>query len=622
MLRNLRHKLIVAFIGFIIIPLCLLGAVTYVLSQNAIQQRYGEHTEETLKALGRNLQYVLSEIGNVSDAGITSPALQPFLTANSTSQANELLETNEAEMALRRVFFIHPAVQYVALYRLDGRMFKTFRPQGQTIPYETFIHHPIVGQAIEKNGHPVWIGPYEQPDLSANDKVFTQVRLVKDMNNFDDRAILLMEVKINELHRMFSQTPLSYRQNGRYLIANKQGTVLYDSRTELGGTNLLRSAPFQPDLEYQSYRGMLQDEDSLFSVYKLPASEWYLVSVASWATVSHDSTTIARWVGGVLLLSLIAALLFNMLFVNRITQTIIQIVRLMKRAERGDLTVRAKPSGDDELTRLAGGFNSMVGTIQHLLEEVKREQERKKRAELALLQAQIHPHFLFNTLESINVLAIQNEGHRVSQMIYRLGNILRISISDREHIPIRRELEHLRSYLEIQSFRFENLFSYEIQIPVHLYEYSILKLTLQPLVENSIQHGFEGISRPGFISITAEERQDSIVLTVRDNGKGMTADQLALLAESGMRKQAEGQAKGATDGRLARDRNAENVSLQGRSDRRGLGVANVADRIRISYGRAYGLFLCSMPGEGTTVRCVIPKYSQGELHEAERHAGG
>lgn len=144
MLRNLRHKLIVAFIGFIIIPLCLLGAVTYVLSQNAIQQRYGEHTEETLKALGRNLQYVLSEIGNVSDAGITSPALQPFLTANSTSQANELLETNEAEMALRRVFFIHPAVQYVALYRLDGRMFKTFRPQGQTIPYETFIHHPIV----------------------------------------------------------------------------------------------------------------------------------------------------------------------------------------------------------------------------------------------------------------------------------------------------------------------------------------------------------------------------------------------------------------------------------------------------------------------------------------------
>lgn len=79
-------------------------------------------------------------------------------------------------------------------------------------------------------------------------------------------------------------------------------------------------------------------------------------------------------------------------------------------------------------------------------------------------------------------------------MIYLLGNILRISISDREHIPIRRELEHLRSYLEIQSFRFENLFSYEIQIPVHLYEYSILKLTLQPLVENSIQHGFEGIS--------------------------------------------------------------------------------------------------------------------------------
>ncbi|MGV2788377.1 sensor histidine kinase, partial [Clostridium perfringens] len=130
--------------------------------------------------------------------------------------------------------------------------------------------------------------------------------------------------------------------------------------------------------------------------------------------------------------------------------------------------------------------------INNLFAQIKKEQRQKTDAEMRVLQAQIKPHFLFNTLVSINVLAVQNEGRKVSEMVYRLASILRISIQEKEEITLDEEIKHLQSYLEIQKFRFEELFEYEIDVPKELMHSRILKLTLQPLGENSIQHGFEG----------------------------------------------------------------------------------------------------------------------------------
>lgn len=138
-----------------------------------------------------------------------------------------------------------------------------------------------------------------------------------------------------------------------------------------------------------------------------------------------------------------------------------------------------------------------------------------------MLQAQIKPHFLFNTLESINGLAMRGEGRKVSEMVNRLGNILRISIQDQEEIPLGEEVRHLQSYLEIQQYRFSELFTYEVDIPTHLYASSVLKLTLQPLVENSIQHGFEGIEYKGVLRISAFELHHNLILQVEDNGLGI-----------------------------------------------------------------------------------------------------
>jgi sensor histidine kinase YesM len=262
----------------------------------------------------------------------------------------------------------------------------------------------------------------------------------------------------------------------------------------------------------------------------------------------------------------------------------------MRQVERGDLSTRVTVVGKDETTTLARGFNSLVTRVSELLEDVKQEQSRKRKAEMMLLQAQIKPHFLFNALESINILAVQNEGRKVSKMVQRLANIFRISIQQKEEITIEQELEHLTSYLEIQKYRFEELFEYTIDVPKELMTNSILKLTLQPLVENSIQHGFEGIEYMGRIHVYAREEGRNIAFYVEDNGIGIGEQQLARFATSGTKTLQEMYEESPETG-----------------ERRGLGVGNVADRLRIHYGNRYGIILCSAPDQGTVIKCLIPQ---------------
>ncbi|MNW50043.1 Sensor histidine kinase YehU [compost metagenome] len=326
--------------------------------------------------------------------------------------------------------------------------------------------------------------------------------------------------------------------------------------------------------------------------------------MTSWSYLSQEVTTFAKWFVAIICVCVLTAMLFNFIFINRITGTIGVIVRFMRKVESGDLNARVDEKGDDELLLLQKGFNNQMDKINELFDQVKREQLQKANAELRVLQAQIKPHFLFNTLESINVLAVQNEGRKVSEMVLRLASILRISIQDKEEIKLSLEVEHLRSYLEIQKFRFDELFEYVIDIPDEMKNCLLLKLTLQPLVENSIQHGFEGIDYKGRITVTGRMEQDRILLRIEDNGIGMTNEQLANIQYADMDDPA-----------------YRSLAPYPSHERRGLGLRSVYDRLRFQYGSRYGLFICSQPGYGTTIQCVIPRYGAGDFDEIKSVAG-
>jgi len=601
---NLHKKVFLGFLTFIIIPLFLLGTVVYTVSMHLIEKKYGDQTEITLQAIGRNIQYMFKEANYFSDFWMVKDSIQSIYRTLDGVRPNEddlsSYELNAFDTVLRSTILTYSPVQSVMIFNNYGKAFSAGRSGSSMIPWTALSDSSASQQIFNLNGIPLWIGPGEYKEFPGDRSDFYQARIVKDFWTMDNRGYMLLRFRFQELDPIFSAYGSQQQNSNRYLLINKQGLVLYDSQKGLEGASVLELLPGKLKLGEPNYsfQADFDKEKSLISLYHLNLNamgiqDWSVVSITPWQHVAGELETIMSWVAGITFTCLCCALVFNLVFVRRIIQFILQVVSSMKRVERGDWSTRVEARGSDETTVLARGFNSLVVRVEDLLEEVKMQQDRKNKAELMLLQAQIKPHFLFNTLESINALAIQNEGRKVSQMVYRLGNLLRIGIDGKEEIPLRQELEHLKSYLEIQTIRFEEQFGYEIDIPRELYDCRILKLTLQPLVENSIQHGFDPIDYKGFIAIRAVDEGDRIGLYVADNGVGIAEERLAKFHY-----------KTELNTPLDEIRDAA-------EERRGLGVNNVADRIRIQYGPGYGLFICSEEGRGTTMKVVIPKYEEG-----------
>ncbi|HEX7065246.1 MAG TPA: sensor histidine kinase [Bacillales bacterium] len=586
---TLRTKLLSGFIVLIMIPLFLLGTIAFFVSQHMIENKYSELNEVTLKAVSLNIENVINEMNHLSKASIVNPTVQRILSKD-TAHMNptELrLQIINAEKAMKKILYTYPFVHAVMLYDRSGVLYKVGRFDFEPIRYGELVHHPVFAEAISREGAPKWIGPYRFPDLTGNDAVLTQIRIVKDIETFENKGVLILQTKFAEIEDIFEEIG----RESHFLIVNRNGLIFYDNEHHLQGETLsaLMDEKEKVSLpaDYQTFRASFAGKESVISVNGLSVEKWRVLSVRSWHSLSQEMITLAKWIVGITALCLIAALLFNILFVNRTAGAIIDVVRAMKRVEKGDLQTRTKVEGSGETKELSVGFNSLVSRVGSLLQEVEKEQERKKKAEMMLMQAQIRPHFLFNTLESINVLAVQNQGRKVSRMIHQLGRILRISIEEDEEITIRQEIDHLKSYLEIQKFRFEDMFDYEIDIPEAMLDFAVLKLTLQPLVENALQHGFAELDHKGTLKVSAADTGDQLEFFIRDNGAGFPESVLFQLQMT-----------------------EPDVKLE----REGLGIRNVVDRIQIRYGKAYGLFICSNRHEGTIIKCVIPKYHLGDRY--------
>lgn len=248
---------------------------------------------------------------------------------------------------------------------------------------------------------------------------------------------------------------------------------------------------------------------------------------------------------------------------------------------KGDLSVRANLEVGAEIGELGDSMNEMIDKINALLDQVTNEQTRLRKAEFELLQSQINPHFLYNTLDTIVWLAEAGDQKMVVNMVENLSGFFRISLSKgNDTIPLRDEIQHVRSYLEIQQVRYRDILSFEIDIPEEYNEIMIPKITIQPIVENALYHGIKNKRGMGMITIKGNEIDKNLVLTVCDNGIGMKEDELERVRN------------GMVFG------NSEQTKV--------FGLYNVNERIRLKFGERSGLSIESTYGEGTKVEVVIP----------------
>lgn len=288
---------------------------------------------------------------------------------------------------------------------------------------------------------------------------------------------------------------------------------------------------------------------------------------------------------GIVIIATIAALLL----VKSITKPINELCGIASQIAHGDFSARAKVQTKDEIGVLAAGVNDMSEHLEIMVNQIQEDERKMRYAELRLLQEQINPHFLYNTLDTIVWLIEGEDTSKAVHVVMSLSEFFRRVLSKgKEFVTIEDEMQYIRSYLEIQQARYADILDYEIDIDPSLYPYKILKMTLQPMVENSLYHGIKYKRAKGLIRVSGEKQGDKILLYIQDNGVGMTPQETEALTEK--------------------------INMPCNETGAGFGLANVNERIRMNFGQEYGLFVQSEKGKGTKITIAIPAT---ELEHAE-----
>ncbi|WP_340397966.1 sensor histidine kinase [Paenibacillus sp. FSL E2-0202] len=319
--------------------------------------------------------------------------------------------------------------------------------------------------------------------------------------------------------------------------------------------------------------------------------DWIYINATPFNEMFKHITFVKKLVVIIFALILLIGLLLGYRLARSIVRPISKLTKKMKQIEKGDLDNLEEQSlgvvsqtAQDEVSQLNRTFKMMIRRIRELIDENYAKQLIIRETELKALQAQINPHFLYNTLESINWLAKMNKQAKISEMVEALGYLFRSSIGLKDPlITLEKEITIVRNYVIIQKTRFDERLDFRMDVPEHLHDALIPKLTLQPLIENAIRYALEPNIEPCTISITVSEDEQGLDIRVSDNGPGMSAE-------------------------FIKDLQMGRVKTRGE----GIGLANIAERIQIVFGPEWGTSIESEPGQGTTIHVRIP-YLKGVL---------
>lgn len=408
---------------------------------------------------------------------------------------------------------------------------------------------------------------------------------------FTTQGVLLIDVSYNSLDQIVGEVSLG--DSGYLYLMDGGGEIICHPKAQLINAGLMEEDNLEvAGRKEGSYRERFGGEERITTVKSIGYTGWKAVGVNPTGSMTLNVLKTRIFVVFIVLLFLFVLTMINAYISSRITNPIKELEKSVSLLESGDLDAPVYIGGSAEIRSLGHSIQGMALRIKGLMNDIVAEHESKRKSEFDTLQSQINPHFLYNTLDII-VWMIENEKKTDAvRVVTALARFFRISLSrGKSIITVKDELEHVRNYLMIQQMRFKNKFTYKIDADEDVLELASLKLMLQPMVENAIYHGVEFMDGDGVIQIRVWREGDDLYLRVRDNGLGMTKEQVENLFKD--------------SGHVPSRRGS------------GIGVRNVNERVHLYFGDAYGLRIESEPDEGTDVIIHLPAVPYSEIAERE-----
>lgn len=579
--ESLHHRLILYFMLLMRIPISVAGTLIYRASDVRISDSALALAEEVVGKTGENLEAVLLDMQSAAKQVAEDHTVQILMAKLQDSEKAEDSVILELDARLKQIAGMYAGLDgvYICLddFTVAKSRYYAVRDEHKALPmtmeqYEVIRNHEDIQWIVSDEGSLV-------ADNMGN-AVLSAARLLPLSSTGQPCGIVVVEVRQSYLKQIFDKKLgesgtiflMSARSNIALLPAAASDEIVSDAVNQIRRTD--RKA------------ATISLHDRVIFYVPLSLSEWTAIGVVMKQSLRGDSQEILTLFVITVLMTLLLTIFVSGSLADYELRPIRRIQTYIKDMENGEFGKPLPSMRSDEIGSLAENTQEMSEKIGELLETVKTEQKRMRTAEFKALQAQINPHFLYNSLDSINWLVRKGNTEKATEMISALTTFFRIGLSKgRDIITVREELEHVRSYLVIQKIRYENQFEYSFYVDPETENYFVPKLMLQPLVENALYHGIKLCERKCILMIQVLSHGDRIEIEVLDNGAGMDAETLESV-------------------RKAMEHKGENRANS-------YGVVNVNDRIQILAGQEYGLRLTSEKGVGTSARIVLPKTLKG-----------
>lgn len=578
----IRKKLLWFFIVQIAVPVMLVGLISYRIASVILTEKVSRMTVATLEQAVNSIELFINGIEDISIFTLADDSVQMLMRQGA---ANGETASRNIDHVYKTLFNLSNSKTHISMFCIvresDGRHFYVGPP---VLIRESVVYdQPWYLDVLALDGKPLWINTHRNiftPNVDPY--IFSLARTINDNYRIQKRlGVLLINIKEDSLYQLYSG--IADSQSGEAFILDTEGRIVSHRDKGL----LLSSMRDQTFLDeiLKTPQGAatfpIDGKMKLVTHYRIPSLGWMMVSIMPISTLVAENRLIGGMTFIVALLSIAITFILAMRLAATISSPIARLLLQMKRVSAGDFDIHVEGGYGDEISELGQGFNAMVLRIKGLIDQVYLEQKRQKEIELKALQSQINPHFLYNTLESINWMAQDLGAKDISTMVKALARFFRISISKgQDMITAGDELEHVRNYIIIQKIRYQNKLEAEVTADGDVLRCIVPKLILQPLIENAIYHGIKNKSGMGIIRVSARRGEGSVLFEVIDNGIGMKEEEI--------------------------DRLNYSLNHFHGEERQGYGVRNVHERIVLRYGPEYGLTFSAIPGGGTRVKVRIP----------------
>ncbi|MPM08983.1 hypothetical protein SDC9_55299 [bioreactor metagenome] len=558
---------IVAVIGMIVV-----GGALYLRFINSTEEMVSKNNKSILEQVNLNLDAYLRKMMKISDTIYYRAIKKTDLSTESIDKEMDLIyEANKDYLISISLFSNYGEV--IASYPLqqlknnidprENEWFKSAINRRENLHFST----PHVQNLFyDPNYKYTWVVSLSRAvELTESGKI--------------NGGVLLVDMNFSGIEQICKNVDMG--KNAYVYLIDRDGEIIYHPRQQLIYSNLIKENNYEAaKYEDGNYIENFQGNKRSVTVKTVGYTGWKIVAISPMANITEDYYQIRIFAIFIMLFGIFILISLNMFVSSRIANPIKELEKSVNEFENGVVSLNISEKGSYEIQHLGKAIKSMVKQMNILMKNVMNEQEEKRKSELNALQAQINPHFLYNTLDSI-IWMIENENYDGAIiMVTALARFFRISLSKGKNvITVRDELEHARNYLTIQNIRYKNKFTYDIKAEENTLNLASIKLIIQPLIENAIYHGMEYMSGDGDIMVQAYIKNNDLYIDIIDNGLGMpqeVADKL-LIGESNIQK------KGS-----------------------GIGLRNVHERIKLYFGENYGLEVYSEPDEGTTIRVHMP----------------